>query len=180
MQRDATGRPVWQKVYMIAQYVFGGVDVGGETEITNPANYDDASDLPSPILMDLSCGDYDVARPHHDEGVRREVYTHLGVASRRDTARTWPARFGSDNPFRGVTAVAQAQVFNTTSWDLWTQDWKAKLVPVTQWGRWMDVMADGADNAADTDGQVDPEQVRLIQEYLSKFDEVMVDQSLHH
>ncbi|HET6429042.1 MAG TPA: pilus assembly protein TadG-related protein [Phycisphaerae bacterium] len=180
MQTDATGQPVWQKVYMIAQYVFGGIDVGGEVEITDPSNYSDRNDLPAPILMEHPRGDYDVARPHHDEGVRRDLYSYLGVASRPDTARTWPARFGSDNPFRGVAAVAQVGVFNTTSWDLWTQDWKAQLVPVTQWGRWMQDMEAGISNASETAGQVDPVQVRAIQEYLSKFDEIMVDQSLHH
>jgi len=180
MQTGADGRPVWQKVYMIAQYVFGGIDVGGEVEITDPSNYTDRNDLPAPILMAHPAGDYDVARPNHDEGVRRDLYTYLGVASRSDRARTWPARFGSDNPFGGVVAVAQAEVFNTTSWDLWTQDWKAKLVPVTQWGDWMGDMEAGIPNAADTAGQVDPAQVRLIQEYLSKFDETMVDQAMHH
>ena len=180
MQRDATGRPVWQPVYMIAQYVFGGIDVGGEVEITDPSNYDSASDLPAPILMDLTPGDYDVARPHHDEGVRRDVYTHLGVVSISDAARAWRERFGSDNPYGRIVTVAQAEVFNTTSWGLWTQDWKAKLVPVTQWGRWMEDMGADAANVAETDGAVDPAEVEAIQEYLSKFDEIMVDQSLHH
>ncbi|RLI52858.1 MAG: hypothetical protein DRO93_14415, partial [Candidatus Thorarchaeota archaeon] len=180
MKRDATGRPVWQKVYMIAQYVFGGIDVGGEVEITNPANYDDISDLPAPILMDTSMGDYNMGRPHHDLGVRRELFTLLAVASQRDTARAWPSRFGTDNPFGGITALAQAEVFNTTSWDLWTQDWKAKLVPVTQWSDWMEKMAAGAEDAALTNGQVSPEDVSIVYEYLRRFDEAMVNQSLHH
>ncbi|KKM78638.1 hypothetical protein LCGC14_1357960 [marine sediment metagenome] len=180
MRHDVNNRPVWQKVYMIAQYVFGGIDVGGEVEITNPTNYSDRGDLPAPILMDTSVGDYDMARPHHDLGVRREVFAYLGVASGPDTAKSYPSRFRSANPFGGICALAQAEIYNTTSWDLWTQDWKAKMVPVSQWGKWMDVMLDGADDAAQTGGQVSPEQVRIVQEYLSRFDEQLADQSLNH
>ena len=174
------GQLVWQKVHMIAQYVWGGIDVGGEVEVTNPANCEDRGDLPAPILMDTSVGDYDMARPHHDLGVRRDVFTYLGVASQPDTAVTWPGRFVSANPFQGICAVTQAEIFNTTSWDLWTQDWKAQLVPVSQWSDWMDRMVDGADDAAPIADEVPPEYVRIIHQYLSRFDEAMVNQSLHH
>jgi len=179
-KRDATGLPVWQTVYMIAQYVFGGVDVGYPTEVTNPVEGADRSAMPAPILLDTSVGDYDVARPYHDLGVRRDVFSYLGVAARGDRAVSWPNRFKSANPFEGICAVAQAEIFNTTSWDLWTQDWKAQMVPVTQWDKWMERMGNEADDAAQTAGQVQPDHVRFIHEYLSRFDEQLVNQSLHH
>ncbi len=180
LQNDATGQPIWQKVYMIAQYVFGGIDVGGEVEIRNPANFASREDLPAPILMDTAVGDYDVVQPHHDLGIRRDVFTYLGVAKQPNTARVWPQRFGSGNPYPGIVALAQAEIFNTRSWDLWTQDWKVKLVPVSRWGDWTERMARGIVDAGATGGLVRSEAVQAIQEYLARFDESMAGMMMHH
>ncbi len=180
--RDAAGNPKWHKVYMIAQWVFGGIDVGGEVEVTNPANYSDPSELPAPILLELAYGDYDMAQPHHDLGVRREVFTHLGVAAHNANAQVWPKKFRSGNPFGQVTAVAQAEIFNTTSWDLWTQDWKAKLVPVTGWQKWVDRLDASIQQGEATQAAsiLDPEMVRKIHLYFSRFDPDMADGMLQH
>ena len=180
LQADATGVPIWQKVYMIAQYVFGGIDVGGEVEIRNPANFDSREDLPAPILMDTAVGDYDISQPHHDLGVRRDVFTYLGVASQPNTALVWPGRFRSGNPFGGILALAQAEIFNSRSWGLWTQDWKVKLVPVTGWRNWTERLGRGVADAPDTNGMVNAETVQAIHQYLSYFDETMVDMMMHH
>lgn len=180
-ERDpVTGEEKWHKVYMVATYVFGGIDVGGEVEVTNPANFDNRNDLPSPVVMTHADGDYDMSQPHHDLGVRRKVFTYLGIASKADDAMVWPGRFGSGNPFRGVMAVGQAEIFNTTSWDTWTQDWKAQMVPVTDWRTWTDVLTQGETDAADTAGFVDPEVVTRIREYFSRLDEQLVEAMLHH
>jgi hypothetical protein len=177
---DGDGNVIWHPVYMIAQYVFGGIDVGGEVQVTNPANYADRGDLPAPILMDTAPGDYDISQPHHDLGVRRDIYTYLGVASRNDRPAVWSERFGSGNPYGNTVATAQVEIFNTSSWDFWTQDWKVKLVPVTQWRHWLDRMEDTADDAALTDGVVEPDDVMSIHEYLSRFNEEMVNEMIRH
>lgn len=182
-QTDANGNVVWQKVYMVAQWVFGGIDVGGEVQVTNPANYSDRNALPGPILMDTAVGDYDVAEPylpHHDQGVRRGVFTYLGVAGANDTAMVWPQKFRGANPFGGVCATAQAEIFNTTSWDLWTQDWKAKLVPVSGWRDWTERMETGAADAHAAGGEVSEVDILDVQRYFSRFDEQMAEESLHH
>jgi len=179
-QTDAAGQPIWQPVYMVAQYVFGGIDVGGEVRIRNPANFDDPDDLPAPILIDTAYGDYDPSQPHHDLGVRRDVFTYLGVARRSDSALVWPQRFSSGSPFGSVLALAQAEIFNTSSWDLWTQDWKAKLVPVTRLDDWAGRMSAGAADAAGTQGMVDGNEVSAIQRYLARFSPEMTDMMLHH
>ncbi len=180
VQYDANGDPVWQKVYMVAQYVFGGIDAGGNVEVSNPSNFTDRNDLPAPILMDTAVGDYDIGQPHHDLGVRRDVFTYLGVAGRNSEPMVWSARFGSGNPFGQVVAVSQVEIFNTTSWDLWTQDWKTQLVPVTQWNDWVERMADGAADASATSGLIDPQTVSDFAEYLGRFNEQMVGEMLHH
>ena len=179
---DGYGQPVWQKVYMVSQYVFGGIDVGGEIEVTNPTNCSDRAQLPAPVMMDLAYGDYDMSQPHHDLGVRWDVFSHLGIASVNNRAKAWPQRFGSGNPFNGVCAVGQAEIFNTTSWDLWTQDWKCKLIPVSRsrWGDWMGKLHDGIGDAGSTDGLVNPDDVQRVQEYLSRFGPELAEDMMHH
>ena len=176
---DASGRPIWQTVYMVAQYVFGGIDIGGEVVVSNPANYTDISELPAPILLDTSYGDYDMSQPGHDFGVRRDVFTYLGIASRENTAAVWASRFGSGNPFNGVLAISQSEIFNTTSWDLWTQDWKVKLVPVSRWNDWL-VRLDEQADAGEVAGLIEPDEITRIQEYLHRFDSAMIAEMLHH
>jgi len=181
MQRDPkTGQPLWQPVYMVATYVFGGIDVGGQIEVTNPANYSDRSELPAPVLLDTSVGDYDVSQPDHDLGVRREVFTYLGVAKKHNTPLVWGGRFGSGSPYPGIVALAQAEIFNTTSWDLWTQDWKAQLVPMTGYDQWVARMAAGIADAPATGGMVSAAAVAEIQEYLSRFDPELVGEMNQH
>ena len=180
MKRDAQGRPTWQKVHMVAQYVFGGIDVGGEVEVTNPAKGSVREDMPAPILLDIAVGDYDMSQPYHDLGVRREVFTYLGVATSSNRPAVWASRFGRPSPYPNTVAVAQSEVFNTTSWDLWTADWKCKLVPVTQWEDWMGRMEDGAEDAVESEGLVKTEDVMDIHQYLSRFDPAMVNEMMNH
>jgi hypothetical protein len=124
--------------------VFAGADFGHDEPITNPANFAaaDIPTLPVPYLLDTSLGDYaiNVATPQladHDAGIRREQFSFLGVARRSAKPTMWASRFGTDAPDGQMTAIAQVQVYNTTSWDLWTQDWHAQLVPVTQLEAWV-------------------------------------------
>ena len=124
--------------------VFAGADFGHDEPIRNPANFaaQDIPYLPVPYLLDRSAGDYElnVATPEladHDAGVRREQFSFLGVARRSTKPRMWAARFGTDAPEAQMTAIAQVQLFNTTSWDLWTQRWRAQLVPVTGLEDWI-------------------------------------------
>ncbi len=42
----------------------------------------------------------------------------------------WPTHFAGRKPYPNIVSIAQAQVFNNHSWDLWTQMWHAQLTPV--------------------------------------------------
>jgi len=159
--------------------VFGGIDTGGDVEVTNPANFSDSNDLPAPILMDLSVGDYDMSQPHHDLGVRRNVFTFMGVSRLNNEPLVWPNRFRG-TPFPAVVGLAQAEIFNTTSWDFWTQDWKVKLVPMALWSDWMQRMRDTAPDADQTNGLVDMQNVLELHEYLSRFDQSLVNVMMQH
>ena len=42
----------------------------------------------------------------------------------------WPTRFDGRKPYPNIVSIAQVQVFNNHSWDLWTQMWHAQLQSV--------------------------------------------------
>jgi hypothetical protein len=180
-QTDANGEPIWQKVYMVSWYAFGGIDVGGEVEIRNPANWDEFDALPSPLLLDTSMGDYDPNNPGPDGGIRRALFTYLGTAKVSDKAgETLGGRFSSANPAKATSAVAQAEVYNRQSWDLWTQSWGAQLVPVTRWSEWMTQLSGDLDLVNEARGVIMPDQVRSVYDFMSRLSGEWADAWLHH
>ena len=142
----------WFPVYVVDRYVFGGIDVGGEWPITNPANFDDMDSRPPPMLIDLANGDYEPGRDDdasddmgHDDGARRLEYTYMGAAVTDGRPTVWRRRFASGNPIGRIVTTAQVELFNPTSWDLWTQDWRVQMVPVTHMDQWRQRLAEDLD-----------------------------------
>lgn len=131
-----TGQPIFQTVYVSDWYVFGGIDVGGDAQISNPGDWSRTDNLPAAWKLDTREGDYDPISPNPDEGFRREYFSFLGVSLNGNAAKFWPARFNLDSTDR-MMAVAQVKVFNNKSFDLWTQDWQVQLTPVSKWDDWL-------------------------------------------
>jgi len=178
----ADGEVVWQQVYLYAWYFFGGIDIGGTYEVSNPANWESGDPLPAPVLLDTSTGDYGGADP--DAGWRRQRFTYLGVARKEMNAPFWPARFQNPNPIKGTLTVAQAKVFNSRSFDLWTQDWQVQLMPVTRLlpagdsESWVTRMESGISDAGSA--KVDPTEVETALKYLSSLDPEMARLFMNH
>ena len=171
---DPTTRvPLWGFRY----FVFAGIDVGGEMEVANPANWDPRDHLPAPLLLDDSQTAYN---PNFDVGDRRTAFAFLGLAKKTTEPTIWPQRFGSGNPSGANVTMAQAKLFNNTSWDLWTQDWQVQLAPVTQWDNWMTALDSAVKEAGQTNGLVDQQQAQSIQQYLSRIDKKLADLYLSH
>lgn len=178
---DPTDPDEWFPVYMIDRYVFAGVDIGGEWPIRNPANFDSLDDLPAPMLMDLSGGDYDVSDPDHDHGVRRQLYTLLGVGHVYDNPFGWQGRFATGHPAGGVTALAQVEIYNNTSWGLFCQDWHAQLVPVTGSAQWLRALENGAYLLSTTpEVNMTLEEYDRIQNSLDAYEGEFLDSMLQH
>ena len=180
---DPDGQVVWHPVYMYAWYVFGGIDIGGTEEVSNPANWDQFEHIPAPILLDTSTGDYGGDDP--DVGWRRDRFMFLGVARKRTEAPVWPQRFSHVNPLRGMLTIGQAKLFNNKSWDLWTQDWRVQLAPVTRLGPVSDPQSWTARlqadvSAADEVESVEAEEVETAFQYLSSLDAEMAQLYLNH
>lgn len=168
LMQGATGAVLWQPVYLVAWYVWGGIDIGGDYQVPNPCNWGSGEDLPAPWLLDTSGGDYDPASLDPDRGARRASFSFLAVARKNAAAPVWPRQFSGVVSDPLMTAVAQAKLFNHSSWDLWTQDWQVQLTPVTKMDDWLARMELGIDQASGTNGLVRGEDVRAAWGYLTK------------
>jgi hypothetical protein len=176
-----TQEPLPYELYYIEFRVFGGAERRNEFDLSNPVEGTSPADLPAPMLLDKAVADYDpdpAEIPAHDAGQRREAFSYLGVAHSSGTARVWPVQFTNDNPAAGPTTVAQAIVFNNTSWDLWTQGWQCKLVPVSKWDDWTARLAE--QTTGPMPGPQDPQQIQQVSDYLQKIDPKLVDAFMDH
>ena len=179
-QRGPDGREIFQTVYLVAYYVFGGIDVGQDVEVSNPCNWNEDERIPAPILLDTSEGDYDPIVLDPDQGIRREKFTFLGVVRKHNRAPVWPQQFQNANPLGSTVTVAQVKLFNNSSWDLWTQDWRAELTPVSNWEDWVFRLGTAAGEAGLTGGLVTQEEVEQVYEYMARLNRRMADRYLSH
>lgn len=186
LKLDGNGRPILQPLYLVEIRVFCGLGIG-QVDVSNPCNWSNADvpNLPQPMRLDPAKGDCaDLNAPGievgADVGMRRKQFTFLGVAQHTATSNLWPKQFPAANPSGNMVTVAQAELFNNSSWDLWTQDWRVQLVPVTQWDDWTAQMAAGAGDASATNGVLQPNEVTTVAEYLKRLNSQMVEAYIHH
>jgi hypothetical protein len=169
---DANGQPIWQTVYVYTWYVFAGIDVGGNVDITNPCNWNAGDPVPVPTLLDTSIGEYNA---NSDAGDRRDHFTCLGIAKKNDGATVWPQKFASLSPINSMISMAQVKVFNNASWDLWTQDWRAQLTPVTQWDNWYSQLQAGQADVGSTAGKVNANDVATVMTFMKNLESGSAD-----
>lgn len=164
--QNPDGSPKLYTTYAVGWYVFRGAEVRDPVTIDNPGNWPGGADLPAPMLLDTSRGDYNPDVPDADSGARRAAFTFLGSARRSLPAALWPAKF-SRTVAAPASAFAQAKIFNNKSWDLWTQDWQVQLMPVTQWEDWRGRLSAGQADLPRLTGLVDSTQVQALQQFIN-------------
>ena len=176
-----------QPVYFVEFAVFGGLDIGTNGTVTNPCNWTSSDQLPIPYLLDTSVGDYNMngvgnggSFPIPQQAGAFNPFYFLGVARRSAQSQFWQQRFPAANPSGNMVAVAQAKIFNNSSWDLWTQDCGAGLVPVSNWENWTAEMTADAAQAASTNGVVQPSDVTDVATYLNRIDPKLVSGFMTH
>ena len=76
--------------------------------------------------------------------------------------------------------MAEAIVFNNSSWDLWTQDWRAQLVPVSDWDGWRTTMSSQLSDMDESAVQENPDDIQKTLEYLMSLDPQFMDLYLEH
>ena len=157
---DDDGNPVmiakFHPVYMVEFCMFGSIDVGGEREVSNPCNWymSELDELPAPLLIDTSVGDYDPDTNDVDAGVRREYFAYLGMAKSSSQAPVWGQKFKGANPTESIHTLSQAKVFNNRSWGLWTQDWQVQLTSLNGYPDWVDRVERDVSETSQTQGAV--------------------------
>ncbi|MDD4891011.1 MAG: Tad domain-containing protein [Phycisphaerae bacterium] len=170
--------PVLHDVYVRDFFVFFGVDVGNEDAIRNPGNWPAGVEPPKPQLLDLAKAEYRTDGPdfYNNGSGSRYYMNYLGVARETAQANLWPGRFRTINPYGSVLSLAEAQVFNNQSWDLWTQDWQARLKPVEDYPYWVtNRMNAAASDLAAVQQYVNADDLTEIREMLSKYPVSLVE-----
>jgi hypothetical protein len=167
-------------------FIFGGIDVGGTSKITNPCERDPLDRMPAPWVLNPGA----IARytPDPDfadykkfpRSKRRDNFAFLGIVRKETRAPFWSAMFSSHNPLESIVAVAQAKVLNNQSWDLWTQDWQAQLTSVKLWEEWVDRADEGIGQAGSTGGLVSPDEVERMRDYMHNLGGYMAEDYLTH
>ncbi len=155
--RDLNGVSVRRRT--IRYYVFLAVNVGQEVDIRDPYNFTPAerAALPGPV-------NFDVTQVLPSDESRRESLTFLGISHQPKDAAFWSAAFDEGRVDQKLVGLAQAEVFNNHSWDLWTQMWQAQLVPIDDLGGWMDSLIEPPDVSAMD--WLDADDVTTVVDYL--------------
>jgi len=178
----ATGQPLFHDVYMIEFCMFGAIDIGGDREVRNPCNWhsSEVDDLPAPLLIDTSVGDYDPENNDVDSGIRRKYFAYLGLARSDTQAPLWTRRFSGANPTGATLTLAQAKVFNNRSWGLWTQDWQVQLTTLNRYEWWVETIQGDRRKVPQTQGAVSASELEEIFEFLRAIDPDLAEKFLTH
>lgn len=120
-------------VYRVDHFFFMGVNVGPMVEVPNPYDGFDRNSTAAPAPVDLNH-----AVVTQEPAAKHAWLSHLAVAKHSDRPLGYQSQFDGNKPYPHMVAMAQARIFNTHSWDLWTQMWNAQLVPIDDYEAWVD------------------------------------------
>ena len=98
------------------------------------------SELPRPHVLNSSWDGMTEAR-------MKDEWSWLGFCWRSGRAKVWPKWFVNTVPGGQMIAVARARLYNPTSWDMFTQDWRVMMIPVGRMDDWLDGTAGTPDPA---------------------------------
>lgn len=156
MYHPVTNEPIPQTVYFVQLVIYlgynenpiraGVFDAGDVTNnpyaadvLDNPTYVTDVRDPFEGVRDDPDAPaptdfDHELMNVRHEDA--HEALEFAAIARQSDRAIIWPSRFRGRKPYPYLVGVAQAQVFNDHSWDLWTPMWQSRLVPVDPYERW--------------------------------------------
>lgn len=165
--------------YFAQWMVFGGMQIYlYEQEIQNPFNWVDGSqDIPCPMLLDTSGGDY---TPENDGAWRQSWFSYLGIARKTNTSAVFQERFPQLSPIKSIVAMAQSEVFNNKSWDLWTADWQTQLMPIRGWQQWAQRLESGIADVPAIRNKISESEVSKMSTYMNNISDTMATQYLDH
>ena len=148
-----------------------------EHPLSSPVYGANLSDMPKPVLIDTSKGDYTIDR---NAGVRASHFTYRGLSSSNSRPKFWRSKFRSGSPTNNMVSVAQSQVFNNRSWDLWTQDWQSQLMPISNWETFVSEIRDNKNSPEETNLNISQQDLENLIRYLESIDYDLVDRYMKH
>ncbi|MFW6336349.1 MAG: pilus assembly protein TadG-related protein [Phycisphaeraceae bacterium] len=166
-ETDEEGNTIPHTVHRIDEFIFLGVNIGEDIEVRNPHNWSVDDNLPAPYrFADGELPPDDPATIDIENAqARRELLTFFAVARQAGTSPFWSERFDARLPQGAPIAIAQADVFNNHSWDLWTPMWHARLQHVTGYEDWIDRFDQALPDVAAFD-ELDPAIVEAAHDHL--------------
>lgn len=149
MGYDTNGAPIYQpqRYFRTRYYLLVGANVGIRMPVSDPYKGFTPTSASAPAPYDLDR----TQLPANDAEARRQFLSFLGVGAMGNASPMSSWRFDNNEPLN-ILAMAQAQVFNNHSWDLWTQMWHAQLEPIDKYSDWVSKMQQANDAYADTWG----------------------------
>jgi len=129
--------------------------------IANPYRGFDRNDDDAPAPLDI---DHDAVGVGSQGAQQRLEY--LAITRRNDHALLWPGRFQGEKPYPNIVSIAQAQVFNDHSWDLWTPMWQSRLQKVNDYDQWLEVLESAAEEGEDAPS-MRADQIAALRDYMN-------------
>ncbi len=168
-----TGEPETFQYFRTRYFLLVGVNVGPRVIVSDPyIGFDPtSSDAPAPLAFTT-----DIGTP---EEANRNRLTFLAAAKQANRPSLGESIFtrNAQNPYPGMVGLAQARVFNSHSFDLWTQMWTTQLQGIEDLESMRlttDVTGPGGSAAT-----LDPEEVTALVDYLNAITP-LAQEGMHH
>lgn len=127
----------------------------------------------APILLNPGTGSWTTANIS-------ARFTFNGFAYRSGAVEEWTERFSNPNPSEEMIGYAQARVYNRWSHDLFTQDWKVKLVRQDRWKALIPRLNDPVPaDGSDVRDALNTENIEPIRKMLGAYDDPFVEEVTH-
>ena len=163
-----------QTYYRVTLYRFNGAELEKDEHLHRDY-LPPAGQTPgfAPVLLDHSIAD------NLTDHIRQR-FTFNGFAYRSGAASAWTERFTNPNPIEKTVAYAQARVHARWSWDLFTQNWKVKLVRTDKWSELVDELdRPPPAGAGEVASKLTAERLEPVRKMLQGYDDAFVREVAH-
>ncbi|NIA21165.1 MAG: hypothetical protein GWP05_04145 [Anaerolineaceae bacterium] len=108
-------------------------------------------------------------------------FSFMGFAYMPGRSEVWPRVFTNPVPTEGkLVCYAQSEVYNLTSWDLFSQNWRTYLVKMDHWNESLKMIEAGPPSIADlANSEIDDEMLEPVRRMLQQYSADWVDKVSH-
>jgi len=108
-------------------------------------------------------------------------FSLMGFAYMPGRSEIWPRVFTNPVPTEDkLVCYAQSEVYNLTSWDLFSQNWRTYLVKMDHWNESLKMIEAGVPSIADlANSEIDDEMLEPVRQMLEQYTADWVDKISH-